>query len=85
MRIVSSNGTPRFEHASEFVDANDYDDEGSGVENYQPRTSLDRTRLSMMRERQLGNGRVSIENARKSLVLPLTTAEDLMSNKSREL
>lgn len=85
MRIVSSNGTPRFEHASEFVDANDYDDEGSGVENYQPRTSLDRTRLSMMRERQLGNGRVSIENARKSLDLPLTTAEDLMSNKSREL
>ncbi|KAH3682401.1 hypothetical protein WICPIJ_006626 [Wickerhamomyces pijperi] len=53
------------------------------VERYQPRTSLDRTRISMLRDHQLGDGRISIENARTSFDLPgLTKAETLMSNTS---
>jgi phospholipid-translocating ATPase len=56
----------------------------SGIETYSPRSSLDRTRLSMMKDGQLGDGRISIEHARTSLELPgITRAETLLSNKSR--
>jgi phospholipid-translocating ATPase len=79
MHIVDDHGTPRFRETG-FANIDEHE-----IDDYQPRTSLDRTRLSMLRERQLGDGRISIENARTSLELPgLTSARDLMNTTSNE-
>ncbi|KAH3678349.1 hypothetical protein WICMUC_001582 [Wickerhamomyces mucosus] len=79
MSMTHVNGTTRLRSDTHNIDNTD------NLENYNPRTSLDKTRLSMMRDRQLGDGRVSIENARASLDLPgITRAETLMSSSSRQ-
>lgn len=76
MQIINDYGTPRFVQG-EFTASQQPDE----VEEYVPRTSLDRTRLSMLRERQLGDPRISIENARTSLELPRSHARDLLDAK----
>ncbi|ODQ60818.1 hypothetical protein WICANDRAFT_67486 [Wickerhamomyces anomalus NRRL Y-366-8] len=82
MQFVDAQGTPRFQQHDHF---NNIDEVNENVQDFVPRTSLDRTRLSMLRDRQLGDGRVSVENARTSLDLPgLTKAETLMSNRSNQ-
>ncbi|ODV72376.1 phospholipid-transporting P-type ATPase [Cyberlindnera jadinii NRRL Y-1542] len=80
MQLVDDNGTPRFRERGQFSDIDNHD-----TDNFEPRTSLEVTRRSMQRERQLGDGRISIENARTSLDLPgLTNARDLMKTTTRE-
>lgn len=78
----NADGTPRFQQGTRFSSDMNADD----LDTYVPRTSLDRTRLDMLRERQLGgDGRISVENARTSFELPgLTKAETLLSNSSHK-
>ncbi|CCH43109.1 phospholipid-translocating ATPase [Wickerhamomyces ciferrii] len=90
-QYVDASGTPRFteneqrfNNIDERVQRHEDDDDDDIIERYAPRTSLDRTRLSMQRDRQ-GQPRQSVENARTSLDLPgLTRAETLMSNRSNK-
>lgn len=77
--LVDEDGTIRYKERSNTADI----DNTETVAAYAPRTSLDRTRISMLRDNNLGDHRISIENARTSLDLPgLTKAETLMSNTS---